>query len=102
MPLFYNFNENYSILPGVIDTDIHHDVNQQVLHHSEQQEIFIKRGDPFALYIPFKRTKYDLVVSAATEKDIKYFKQKIFNYATKSMGQGEYRALQRKRDKGLS
>ena len=57
---------------------------------------------PFVLYIPFKRTRYELVVSAATEKDIKYFKQKIFNYATKSMGQGEYRALQRKRDKGLS
>ena len=99
MPLFYHFNGDYSILPGVVDTDIHHQMNQQVLHHSDQEEIFIKRGDPFVLYIPFKRTKYDMDVRIANEEDKKYLKQKTFNYLTKSLGQGTYRSMQRVRDK---
>lgn len=98
MPLFYNFNNNFSVLPGVVDTDIHHEMNQQVLYHGDQKEIFIKRGDPFVLYVPFKRTKYDLSVRAANQEDIEDYNLKLFNYSTKSIGQREYRKLQRERD----
>ena len=99
MPLFYHFNEDYSLLPGIVDTDIHHDMNQQVLYHTDKKEIFIKRGDPFVLYIPFKRTKYDMSVRAANEEDKKRLNRLIFNYSTSSIGQGQYRSNQRKRDK---
>ena len=99
MPLFYHFNGDYTVLPGVVDTDIHHDMNQQVVHHSDNEEIFIKRGDPFVLYIPFKRTKYEMSVRAATEEDNKKIRKTLFNYSTSSTGQGQYRAVQRKRDK---
>jgi hypothetical protein len=99
MPLFYHFNGDYSILPGVVDTDIHHQMNQQVVHHSDKEEIFIKRGDPFVLYIPFKRTKYDMSVRAANEEDKKKLNKLIFEYGTSSLGQGQYRSNQRKRDK---
>jgi len=99
MPLFYHFNGDYSVLPGVVDTDIHTEMNQQVLYHSDKQEIFIKRGDPFVLYIPFKRTKYEMSVRAATEDDKKNFSKESFNYLTKFAGEGAYRTLQRIRDK---
>lgn len=99
MPLFYNFNNEFSILPGVVDTDIHHEMNQQVLYHGDGKEIFIKRGDPFVLYIPFKREKYNFQTRQAEEKDLKDYKFKLFNYSTKSVGQREYRRLQRERDK---
>jgi hypothetical protein len=100
LPLFYHFNQEWSVLPGVIDTDIHSQINQQVLYHSDKKEIKINRGDPFVLYIPFKRSnklKYD--VRYQTEKDKKIFKKQDINMFTKFGMHGLYRKLQRERDK---
>jgi len=101
LPLFYHFNKEFSVLPGVIDTDIHHEVNQQVLYHSDQENIMIKRGDPLALYIPYKRNKTKLDYRFMTNKDEKMFNKKVFRLATKMTGEGYYRKLQRLRDKGV-
>jgi hypothetical protein len=100
LPLFYHFNQDWSVLPGIIDTDIHSQINQQVLYHSDKKEIKINRGDPFVLYIPFKRSnklKYD--VRYQTEKDKKIFKKQDINMFTKFGMHGLYRKLQRERDK---
>jgi hypothetical protein len=69
MPLFYNFNNDYTILPGVINTEFHHEINQQVMYTSDKDEVFIKRGDPFVWYIPFERQKFKIDVRPATEED---------------------------------
>ena len=69
MPLFFHYNEDFSIMPGIIDTDKHHIVNPQILLHSNKEKILIKRGDPFAWYIPFKREKLELETREQTEKD---------------------------------
>jgi hypothetical protein len=69
MPLFYNFNKDYTVLPGVINTEFHHEINQQVLYTSDKDEVFIKRGDPFAWYIPFERQEFNFDVRAADQKD---------------------------------
>jgi hypothetical protein len=99
MPLFYNFNKEWSILPGIVDTDIYHEVNQQVLYHGTGEDIIINRGDPFVLYIPFKRDKHDLNVRYRTEKDRKNFLKQDLNVRTKFIGSGAYRKAQRLRDK---
>jgi hypothetical protein len=98
LPLFYHFNKDWSVMPGVIDTDIHHDINQQVLYHGKQEMISIDRGDPFALYIPFKREKNKLNIRYQNEKDRKTIGEKLINLETKFTGSGSYRKLQRKRD----
>jgi hypothetical protein len=73
MPLFYHFNRNFTILPGTIQTDVHHKINQQVLFHTKKKEIVIERGTPFALYIPYKRETLDFEVimqGKEEEKDL--------------------------------
>jgi hypothetical protein len=103
LPLFYHFNQEWSVLPGIIDTDIHTEINQQVLYHGDGKEIIIKRGEPFVLYIPFKRSnKIKHTVKYQTEKNKKTFQKQSLNFLSKFIPSGNYRELQRKRDKGLS
>jgi hypothetical protein len=100
LPLFYHFNQEWSVLPGVIDTDIYHETNQQILYHGNGKETKINMGDPFVLYIPFKRSnnlKHE--VKYQTIKESKKF-NKISLIINQSFApNGTYRKMQRKRDK---
>ena len=60
MPLWYHFQEQM-VLPGSIRTDFHYEINQQMLAPKswEGKRITLKRGDPFAWYIPYKRECLD-------------------------------------------
>lgn len=99
LPLFYHFNEKFSVLPGIIHTDTHNQINQQVLCHKDDEEIFIKRGTPFVQYIPFKRTKYDLIVGASTQEDKDYTLASSFNLSSKFLGAGAYKSSFLKEDR---
>lgn len=100
LPLFYHFNQKWSVLPGIVDTDIHSEINQQVLYHGNGESVTIEHGEPFVLYIPFKRSnKLKLEVSAPTKKDKKIFRKHNLTFQTKSFPNGIYRKLQRKRDR---
>ena len=100
LPLFYHFNQEWSVLPGIIDTDIHSTINQQVLYHGDGKEIKINCGDPFVLYIPFKReNKLKHEVRYQTEKDEKKIKNEIFKINSRFFPNQYYRRLQRERDK---
>lgn len=70
LPTFFHFNEDFSVIPGVRDTDVYHEINIQLLIHSDKKEIFIPRGTPLAQYIPFKREKTKFNVREATKKDL--------------------------------
>lgn len=67
MPLFYHFDRNFTVLPGSIQTDSNYQINQQVLFHGKETEIFIKRGTPLAVYIPYKRESLKYEVMAETD-----------------------------------
>lgn len=67
---FYGFNDNFSIFPGVINTDYHHEINQQILVHGKNKRFMIKRGEPFAVYTPYKREKFKYETRNATQEDI--------------------------------
>jgi hypothetical protein len=69
MPLFFHYNEDFSIMPGIIDTDKHHIANPQIVLHTEKTKVVVKRGDPFVWYIPFKREKLSIEVREETEED---------------------------------
>jgi hypothetical protein len=101
LPMFYHFNQEWSVLPGIIDTDTMHQVNQQILYHGDNKVISINRGDPLAIYIPFKREKLTLSVRSQTEKDRKKFRSNDMNILTKFIGSGVYRSMQRNRDKNV-
>jgi hypothetical protein len=101
LPLFYNFNKDYSVLPGVIDTDIHHEINQQVLYHGDGHDVMIKRGDPLALYIPFERKKLDYSVGYRSEDEKNKIFTSIMSRVTKFPFSGAYRKMQKERDSSV-
>ena len=102
LPLFYHFNQEWSVLPGVIDTDIHHEINQQVLYHGNGKVINIKRGDPFVLYIPFKRSnKLKHVIRYQTKEDEKKLNKGALMTNNTFHPNGVYREMQRNRDKNV-
>jgi len=102
LPLFYHFNQEWSVLPGVIDTDIHHEINQQILYHGNGKEIIIKCGDPLVLYVPFKRSdKLKHEVRYQTVKERKKFDKDLLILKQSFSPNGTYRKLQRKRDKDV-
>ena len=89
-PVFYEFNSDFSVLPGIIRTDQWHQINQQVLFHSKNKEIYIKRGTPFVHYIPFFRTRTELKHRDATSDDVKLFADRDMLVSTKFPGNNEY------------
>lgn len=68
LPLYYNFDPMFEVLPGVIWTDIHHEVNQQMVIKSSG-EFLLKRGHPLSLYIPYKREEFTLEVQGPTPQN---------------------------------
>jgi len=99
LPVFFDFNKDFSIIPGIIDTDIHHEINPQIMLHTKDKDVFIERGSAFVQYIPFKRTKYNLDILSNNDKLKKIFDNSGANILTKIIGQGSYRQMQRERDK---
>ena len=100
LPLFYHFNQEWSVLPGILDSDIYSQINQQVLYHGDGKEIMIKAGDPFALYIPFKRSnKLKYEVGYENKKDRQIFNKQDFNFETTFLRGGIYKKMQKRRDK---
>jgi hypothetical protein len=96
LPLFYHFNQEWSVLPGVVDTDIHPTINQQVLYHGNGKEIRINRGDPFALYIPFKRSdKLKHEIRYQTEKDKKILNDFVLDLNSRFRPNNFYRKKQK-------
>ena len=95
------YNKYNTCFPGIIDTDIYHDINVQMAYSGNEEEIFIKRGTPLCVYIPFKRTKYNFSFSAQTEQEKNKFDLMQYDLGTKFEGSNWYRNLQRKRDRGI-
>jgi hypothetical protein len=96
VPLYYHFENKFSIMPGIIHTDMHHDINQQVLVHDKDVEIFIKRGDPFVQYVPFKREEVTYDVRFRNGHDYDLFNLMYTNLSTRFIGNGAYRGLFKK------
>ena len=91
LPTFYHFNKDFSILPGILHTDIYHSTNQQMLYHSSEKEILIERGTPLVHYVPFKREKLSLDVRSATPEDLEKIKLEDLSGVTKLPGSGWFK-----------
>jgi hypothetical protein len=102
MPLFYHFDNRFSVLPGIIHTDIHTQINQQVLYHGTGESIVIKRGTPFVQYIPFKRQKYQVDIRQMNTEDDKYDSIESYNLMSKFPGSGAYKLKFLQHEKGLN
>lgn len=68
-PMYYHFDQMFEVLPGLIWTDIHHELNQQMVI-KEFGEFTLKRGHPLALYIPYRREEFTDVIQGPTAQNM--------------------------------
>lgn len=101
LPMFYHFNKEWSVMPGIIDTDIHHEINQQVLYHGDGNDVFIPRGTPFVMYLPYKREDFDLIVRQIDDEEQQAIDLNNLNFKTTHYQGGHYKKLQREQSKKL-
>ena len=85
LPMFWHFNPNFSVASGVIWTDIHHEINQQMLFHKTGTFNF-KRGTPLAQYIPIRRENIPHEVSPLTPELIRDAQASSYHVKTKFSG----------------
>lgn len=86
LPIFYDFNEDFTTLPGIIHTDVYHQINPQVLLFSDKESFLIKRGTPIAIHFPFKRSKLKLTVRSESEEDKRVRARGDLLFETKFLG----------------
>lgn len=67
LPVFYEFDPRFTTMMGMIRTDTHHVINQQIMIH-ERSSFVLERGTPIAMYIPYKREEYQFSVKEVTEE----------------------------------
>lgn len=100
LPMFYDFDSDLTALPGIIDTDIHHEVNIQMFYFGKGKTIKVKKGEPLAHLIPFKRNKnIDMQIRDIEDKDMKKIKKNEFFLDSSFVGSGSYKKEQKKRDR---
>lgn len=98
LPPIYSFNKNFTPMPGVVDTDIHHEINIPSLVHSNGEPFKVKEGDPFVTIFPFKRTKYNISI---VSKQLKYYDkliESVNKFQDYGLENGAYRKMQKDRD----
>jgi len=65
LPMMWHFNPVFTVAGAVIWTDIHHEINQQMMFH--KKGVFeLQRGTPLAQYIPIRRENFNLNVTNET------------------------------------
>lgn len=85
MPMYYHYSPVFEVLPGIIWSDIHHEVNQQMLMKKYGQ-FTLKRGTPLAVYIPFKREKYDFEIKKNDNGTASWTNESYLHTRTKFKG----------------
>lgn len=82
IPMLYHFNKDFYVPYGIIDTDRHHEINQQIFYTSQDNEILIKKSTPLCYLLPFKRTEdlsLDVVTYESVKKTIEKNRFKVFS-----------------------
>lgn len=65
LPMFYNYNNDFEVLPGIFDTDIHFDTTPQLCFHKYGVH-YLERGTPLCMFVPFKREEIKGKISPLT------------------------------------
>ena len=93
LPMTYHYNPFFETLPGIIWSDIHHEINQQMLM-KQYGEFLIPRGTPLAMYVPYKRNKYTYEIEGPTQENAKWTNYSFCH--TRSKFKGGYKLHQAK------
>lgn len=99
LPLFFHMNPDFSVIPGMVDTDFINHISPDLAYHSKEKEIFIERGTPLFQIIPLQKEKFSFSVKEIDElsKDTKKrYYNNVFDHQTKLVGGNFYINKRRK------
>ena len=85
LPMYYHYNPLFETLPGIIWSDIHHEINQQMLF-KQYGEFKIPRGTPLAMYVPYERNKYTYKVEGPTMENAAWTNEAFMHITSKFKG----------------
>jgi len=85
LPMYYDFNPTFEVLPGIIWSDMHHEINQQMLM-KKYGEFLIPRGTPLAMYVPYERQKYDFDIQGPTPENASWTNESYIHIRSKFKG----------------
>ncbi|TQV75437.1 hypothetical protein FLL45_10980 [Aliikangiella marina] len=71
MAPFYQFENRFQVLPGVVDADSYHHIHVNTLFKSAPADHQLKMGMPFIQVIPFERKALEMEVRHSTDQDKK-------------------------------
>lgn len=71
LPLYYHYDKLFETLPGIIWTDVYHEINQQMAI-KQFGEFVLKKGHPMAMYIPYKRDNFSTIIEGPNKKNSKW------------------------------
>ena len=58
IPMLYNYNPDWYVPFGIIETDIYHELNPQLIITTDKNEILIKKGTPLSYLYPIKKETF--------------------------------------------
>ena len=72
LPLFYEFQQNFGLIPGIFPSDIYHQTNQQLIIYKnafkDGNKILLPKGTPLAQYIPIPKQDVKGIISEETKE----------------------------------
>jgi hypothetical protein len=89
VPAFYDNEERFTVIPGILETDYYGVINIQVYWHRLNSTEIIKAGTPLIKIIPFKNDEWDSKVRLASYEEaidyrrVRYFSHYMFNGSMK-------------------
>ena len=93
IPPLLERNDDFTLLPGIVETDSFHQVNFPSIWHSEGDRV-LQRGTPFLHVIPFKRSKHKIKVEEFSKQDYESNSKESWNLRSKTTN--GYREITRK------
>lgn len=57
LPLLFDYNPDWQVMAGINASDTFHEWNTTICLFGDKEEIFIPKGTPISLIVPFKREK---------------------------------------------
>ena len=77
VPNIYDFNKDWQVAYGILNSDVEHELNQQIIYTSDKNEILIKKGSVLNYIVPFKRNE-------TLNYEVKKADKELKNYINKS------------------
>jgi hypothetical protein len=91
LPVFYDNEERFSSIPGILQTDYYNPINIQVYWNRLNSTEIIKAGTPLVKIIPIKNENWKHVIRLATKEDalrentMNFFSKTVFDRSMKKI-----------------